>query len=331
MAKRTLNNTRLGIFVLAGLLFLVLLLYMIGKNRNLFGSTYELKAKFSNVQGLVSGNNVRFSGIQAGTVKRVKILTDTVIEVTMVIDKKMKSIIRKNAIASIGTDGLVGNKVVNIHPAGEPAPLALPGELIATRRSIDTDEMLETLYQTNNDIAIIAAELKTTVHRLNSSRALWTLLDDQSIPADIRRSVANVRSATLKAGTAVDQFNAILNDVREGKGSVGALLTDTSFATNLNAAILKINVVGERADSLVMVVNTMMKGLKEDIDNGKGTMNTLFKDSSMATQLRKSLENIERGTESFNQSMEALKHNFLLRGYFRKQEKKKARNAATNQ
>jgi phospholipid/cholesterol/gamma-HCH transport system substrate-binding protein len=65
---------------------------MIGKNRNLFGSTYELKARFGNVQGLVSGNNVRFSGIQAGTVKRVKILSDTVIEVTMVIDRKMKSI-----------------------------------------------------------------------------------------------------------------------------------------------------------------------------------------------------------------------------------------------
>ena len=89
---------------------------MIGKNRNLFGATYVLKARFENVQGLVAGNNVRFSGIQAGTVKKVKILNDTVIEVTMIIETKMKTIIRKNAIASIGTDGLVGNKVVNIIP-----------------------------------------------------------------------------------------------------------------------------------------------------------------------------------------------------------------------
>ncbi len=77
MAKRVVNNVKLGIFVLGGLLFLVFLLYMIGKNRNMFGNTYVLKARFENVSGLVAGNNVRFSGIQAGTVKKVKILNDT--------------------------------------------------------------------------------------------------------------------------------------------------------------------------------------------------------------------------------------------------------------
>ena len=74
MAKQGINNVKLGAFVLAGLLFLVLLLYMIGKNRNLFGATYLLKAKFENVQGLVTGNNVRFAGIEAGTVKKIIIL-----------------------------------------------------------------------------------------------------------------------------------------------------------------------------------------------------------------------------------------------------------------
>src|SRR5665647_546677 len=117
MAKRIINNVKLGSFVLAGLICLVLLLYMIGKNRNLFGNNYVLKTRFENVQGLIAGNNVRFSGIQAGTVKSIKILNDTVIEVTMIIEKKMQSIIRKNAITSIGTEGVVGNKVVNIVPA----------------------------------------------------------------------------------------------------------------------------------------------------------------------------------------------------------------------
>ena len=88
MAKHGINNVKLGAFALAGLLFLVLLLYMIGKNRSLFGATYILKARFENVQGLVPGNNVRFSGIEAGTVKRIKILNDTTIEVTMAIEKK---------------------------------------------------------------------------------------------------------------------------------------------------------------------------------------------------------------------------------------------------
>jgi phospholipid/cholesterol/gamma-HCH transport system substrate-binding protein len=84
--KQTSNNIKLGVFVLAGLLFLILLLYMIGRNRNLFGRNYVLKARFENVQGLIPGNNVRFAGIQAGTVKKIQILNDTMIEVTMFID-----------------------------------------------------------------------------------------------------------------------------------------------------------------------------------------------------------------------------------------------------
>jgi len=81
MAKNTISNMKLGAFVLAGVLCLVLLLFMIGKNMNLFGNTYVLKARFENIQGLVVGNNIRYSGIQTGTVKNIKILNDTVIEV----------------------------------------------------------------------------------------------------------------------------------------------------------------------------------------------------------------------------------------------------------
>ncbi len=330
MANRVIGNVKLGAFVLGGLLFLVLLLYMIGKNRNLFGSTYILKARFDNVKGLVAGNNVRFSGIQAGTVKRIKILADTVIEVTMIIDTKMEPIIRKNAIASIGTDGLVGNKVVNIVPAGQPAPLAAEGDILPSKKSVNTDEMLQTLYKTNNDIATIAGNLKTTVQQINSSSALWDLLNDKSIPRELRMSLANIRHATGNAGTIVDTLHAIVMDVRNGKGSIGAILTDSTLAQSLNDAIVKIKEVGEEADSLANALHKMVAGIQQDIDNGKGTVNALLKDSAMVIKLNASLDNIQKGTDGFNQNMEAMKHNFLLRGYFRKQEKQKAKTEATN-
>jgi phospholipid/cholesterol/gamma-HCH transport system substrate-binding protein len=322
MAKRVISNIKLGLFVLGGLLFLVLL-YMIGKNRSLFGSTYTLKARFENVQGLVAGNNVRFSGIQAGTVKRVKILSDTVIEVTMIIDTKMESIIRKNAVVSIGTDGLVGNKVVNIVPAGESRPLAEEGDILPSKKSVNTDEMMQTLYKTNNDIAVIAANLKTTVQQINNSSALWALLNDKSIPQDLRTSLANIRLATGKAGNMADDLRDIVTNIKDGKGSVGAILKDTSFAYNLTQAIQKIKTVGDEADSLANEINTVVAGLRQDINNGKGTVNALLKDSAMVIKLNASLDNIQKGTDGFNQNMEALKHNFLLRGYFRKQEKQK--------
>jgi phospholipid/cholesterol/gamma-HCH transport system substrate-binding protein len=329
MTKRVISNVKLGVFVLGGLLFLVLLLYMIGKNRSLFGSTYVLKARFENVQGLVAGNNVRFSGIQAGTVKRVKILSDTVIEVTMIIETKMKDIIRKNAVVSIGTDGLVGNKVVNIVPAGEPGALAEEDDVLATKKSVNTDEMLQTLYKTNNDIAVIADNLKTTVQQINNSSALWALLNDKSIPQDLRISLTNIRLATGKAGNMANDLHDIVMDVKGGKGSLGAILTDTSFAYNLNEAIQKIKTVGDEADSLAGEINKVVADIRHDVNNGKGSVNALLKDSMMALKLNASLDNIQKGTDGFNQNMEALKHNFLFRGYFKKQEKQKRKDEMT--
>ena len=310
-------------FALAGLIFLVLLLYMIGKNRNLFGSTYILKARFENIQGLVTGNNVRFAGIEAGTVKRIKIQNDTTVEITMIIDKKMLNVIRKNAMVSIGTEGFVGNKVVNIVPSRQPSPLAEEGDMLVSRKSVDTDEMLQTLSQTNNDVAVIAANLKVTIQRINNSSALWDLLNDHSLPQDLRISGANIRSATVKANNMAGNLDELVMQVKEGKGGLGALISDTSFSRNLNEAVRKIEKVGDEADSLANRINRMIEGIEYDVNKGKGTINALLKDSLLVIKLNESLTNIQKGTEGFNQNMEAIKHNFLLRGYFKRQDKQK--------
>ena len=323
MARQTINNAKLGLFVLAGLLFLIILLYMIGRNRSLFGSTYLLKARFENVQGLIPGNNVRYAGIQAGTVKNIDILNDTTIEVSMIIETKMENIIRKDAITSIGTDGLVGNKVINIVPGRSNAAIAIEGDLLATKKALDTDDILSTLSNTNKDVAIIVAGLKTTVERINNSSALWTLLSDDTIPIDIRKSATNIQLATAKASIMTNDLHAIIRELKEGKGSAGILLKDTAFAYNLNDAALKIKSVGVQADKLSIQLNTLVSGIQNDINKGKGPANALLRDSSMVNNLNKSLDNIQKGTDGFNQNMEALKKSLLFKGYFRRQEKQK--------
>ena len=330
MTNRIINNAKLGIFVIAGLLFLILLLYMIGRNRNLFGSNYVLKARFENVQGLKAGNNIRYSGIEVGTVKKVTILNDTLIEVTMLIDDKMKGIIRKNAIASIGTEGFVGNKVLNISPGPHPASPVEEGDVLNTKKAIDTDELLRTLNKTNNDIAVIVENLKKTTQNINSSEALWKILNEKTLPENIRVSANNIRLATARAANMVDDLHDLVNDVKNGKGSLGAILTDSSYAKNFNDAVKKIKLVGEHADTLAGEINGLVTSLKNDLNNSKGVVNTLLKDTSVVHKLHLSLNNIERGTNAFNQDMEALKHNFLLRGYFRKLEKQKQKEEKKN-
>lgn len=311
--------------MLAGFAFLILLLFMLGKNQNLFGNTYVLKASFDNVQGLLVGNNVRYSGIQVGTVKKIKIVNDTLIEVTMNIENRMLPVIKKNALVSIGTEGFVGNKVVNIIPLREPGPLAEEGDILLSGKTIDTDKMLQTLSKTNDDVAVIVEGLKVTVERINRSSALWTLLDDPSLPKNVRLSIENIKLATVKASHTMDDLATIVEDIKEGKGSVGAVLKDTLYAQNLGDAILKIKSAGNKIDSIAADINEVVLEIKQDVNTGKGPVNALLKDSAIMIKLNTSLDNIQKGTDGFNQSMEALKHNFLLRGYFKKLERKKAK------
>src|SRR6185369_12860165 len=131
MTMKTIENAKLGLFVIAGLLFLIFSLYMIGRNRTLFGSSFTISANFRNVNGLMLGNNVRFSGIDVGTVQKIEIVSDTLVKVTMIIDEGVRKFVKKNAVASVGTDGLMGNKVININSQpGDVDPVS-PGFVLA--------------------------------------------------------------------------------------------------------------------------------------------------------------------------------------------------------
>ena len=323
MAKQTINNIKLGIFIIAGLLLLILGLYMIGRDSNLFSSNYVLKARFEHVQGLTPGNNIRYAGIQVGTVKKVAIISDSSIEVTMFIEEDMKQFIRVNDVVSISTDGLMGNKLMQITPSKDGSAFAVDGDFLKTKKLISTDEMLELLNRTNQNVAVISEDLKNTVQRINNSKALWQVLDNEALPKNIFASVNNIRSATVKADLMVKDLQTIIADVKQGKGSLGKIITDTAIAYNLNEAIEKIKLVGSNADSLAADLHTFTLSVKNDVNDGKGTVHSLLRDSLLVQKLNNSLQNIEQGTDGFNQNMEALKSNFLFRGYFRRLEKQK--------
>src|SRR5438105_1796454 len=112
-----------GLFVIAGLVLFTLAIYMLGKQRNIFGASFRLNCIFKNVSGLQVGNNVRFAGINVGTVENISILSDTTVRVKMVIDKNVKKYIKRDAQAIIGSEGLMGDKIVNIFPGNFSSPV----------------------------------------------------------------------------------------------------------------------------------------------------------------------------------------------------------------
>ncbi len=325
MKRTTIDSVKLGIFVLVALVLLIFTLYTLGKNKNLFGSSIELKTHFKNVNGLLVGNRVRFSGIEVGNVRSVRILNDTIIEVLMNVDKDMKKFIRKDALAQLGTDGLIGNRLVSIIPQGGEASFIEGGDLLASREEINTQEMLGTLYKTNENIALISEELIHTVKMVNSSSELNKILNDGTLAANLSLSLKKLRETTESASLFAKNAVETLKLASEGEGTLAAVLTDTSLASDLRFAISDIRKLEGRADKLLCDLTEAVGSINKEIHEGKGIANSLLRDSIMTERLKNTLENVERGSASFAEDMEALKSNFLFRKYFRNKEKEKGK------
>jgi phospholipid/cholesterol/gamma-HCH transport system substrate-binding protein len=325
MRNKKIDNAKVGLMVISGLVFLVFTLYMIGKNRNLFGSTFTIKAVLTNVNGLVPGNNVRFKGIDVGTVKSITVANDSAILVTMTIDKSMKPFIKKNAIASVGTDGLMGNKLININSDPSPSQPIEKGDVIQSRQPIETDEMLRTLNTTNKNIEKITTNLYEITVKLNSSESLWTLLSDTVITKDLKNAVVGFKQAGANTSDMTATARNMVQKLENGNGIAYQLFTDTTLTHQLTSSLQQI----QQASSQTSVIMKDLKKVVDDINQGNGTAGLLLKDSLLRQSLFKSATNVEQGTDRFNTNMEALKSNFLFRRYFRKLEKEQKKTTQT--
>lgn len=212
------SNVKTGLLVIAGIFLFILTLFIIGKRQDLFGATFEVKAHFANLNGLSKGNNIRFAGIQAGTVKSIRLIDDTTVEVTMRIDDAMKPYILKNAMVSIGTEGLIGNSVINIIPGKGPAAWAERGDLLASQKSMDKEEILQTFYKIHKNAEDISENLKITARRINSSKALWDIFGDTGLSGNIKKSMNNISEASIYAKNVARDLNSIVGGVKNGKG-----------------------------------------------------------------------------------------------------------------
>jgi phospholipid/cholesterol/gamma-HCH transport system substrate-binding protein len=325
MENKKSNIIRLGLFVLSGLAILILSLFLIGRNQHMIGSHYILKARFQNVSGLRDGNNVRYAGIEVGTVDELRIIDDTTLEVLMLINSDMKKVIRKNALASIGADGLMGNKVVNIVPQPGQEPYAADGDLLVSRMAVDFDDIIRNLSGITGQVQEIAQGLRTTVDRINTSQGIWKLLGDTSLDTRIRSALANLDRASGNAQQMTIDLKDMVSDVKSGEGNLGMILRDSGMALQLQASIGHLEEVTRNANQLAIDLQKISGTVKADMDSGDGTLNLVLKDTALSGSISRTMFNVEKGTAAFQENMEAMKHNFLFRGYFKKQEKQKAK------
>lgn len=314
MAKDDSKKTRVGLLVTIGTALLIITMYLIGDKQNIFGSTFNISANFHNVNGLMVGNNVRFNGINVGTIRHIEIINDSTIQVEMTIENKVREYIKKNTLASVGTDGLMGNKLINLNFSKAESEPIEDGDVLESLKPIETDEMLRTLNRTNEEIGVIVKNLRLITQKVNSPNTLWNLLMDTVVAENVKAAIVNFKITSGQSAVITGDLSSIVRDIKSGKGSVGALLTDTSFAHQLSQTIVNINLV---SDSLAYITGDL-KNITTKVKNGDGAIGTLLMDTTFVHNLNESLLNIKNGTKGFDDNMEALKHNFLLRKYYKK-------------
>lgn len=323
MEKTTSQKIRLGLFVIIGLLIFILAIYFIGDKEKMFGKTNHLKTVFNNVNGLQLGNSVRYSGISVGTVRGIEMINDTSIRVDMIIDKAIFPYIKKDAVATISSDGLVGNMIISIIPGKGNESSVDPGDEISSNNRIRTEDMMNTLSVTNKNAAKLTANLlKITNEIIKGKGTLGLLLNDTLMSKDLRETMRYLKSTTKETSETVTKIDQLVTSLDKSDNAIGVIKDPAvankikNMVTNLDQSTIELNKVISHLDATIL-------NLKE----GKGTINYLSNNPELVQKIDSTMTNINGASFKLNQNMEALKHNFLFRGYFKKQEKEKAKAA----
>lgn len=197
MKKESGNTMKLGVFVVVGLAIFVTIVYLIGKQKNLFGSTFILRSQFKTVSGLKVGNNVRFSGINVGTVDDIVLTNDSTVLVNMIIKKDVQKFIKSDARTNISSDGLMGDKVVSISPGNSTSPIVKDNGLIQAKDPIEMDDIMISVKNSVDNIDIITDQLADFTYKLNNGKgALSKLMNDEKFGKTLDATMTNLKTGS---------------------------------------------------------------------------------------------------------------------------------------
>jgi phospholipid/cholesterol/gamma-HCH transport system substrate-binding protein len=288
---------KLGFFIITGLVFFVVAIFYVGSKSNLFTPTIRVYTTFSSVSGLLEGNSVRFAGIDVGTVQNIEITASNKVVVTMIIQSDVKKFIKKDSEVSIGSEGLVGNKIVAISPGTPESPGVKDGDEIKSVQPVELSDIFKSLNESTINAQRISTDLADIIAKVNEGKGtLGQLVNNDQLYRTVDSTITGFAVAT-------GQVNIVIKKVASSIDTISGDITQlTAKIRSITGDIAEISRKMNSSESIVGTLLTdtaFARNLKEVITN-----------ANMTTK------NLEKGSFSFSQNMEALKHNFLFKGYF---------------
>ncbi len=313
-----------GLFVLIGLIILVAGILVLGSQQNRFSKNIQVTAYFHDVKGLKVGNNVWFSGVKVGIVKQIAFENVESVRVVMHIEEKSSQYIRKDVNASIGSDGLIGNSIVNLEGGTASAPAIVAGDHISTKENGGVEAMLHTLQINNENLLEITKNFAAlSANLVEGKGSVGALLADESIAVSLKESLASMQSAMGSVDRSMKNVVTLTGKLNSNQGLIHDLTTDTAVFASLRSSAAQLQGVTQTANALMANLDEVSNRLN-DKDNAIGV---LTNDPATAEEIKQILRNLNLSTEKLDENMEALQSNFLLRGFFKRRakEEEKAR------
>lgn len=345
MKKFQTQTINLGIFVIIISILLILGIYLIGNNKSLFGSNIVVHSSFGNAAGLQKGNNVRYSGITIGTVDNIQIINDSTIQIDMRLQRDAREYVRKNAVVSIGVDGIVGSALININPGEGNASFIEEGDHLASTSLQGVEEIMNSFGQTSLNLSALSTEFLRTSKSINEGEGpVAALLSDSTFTNHLINTARNLELGTQMLITIENELKKSIDQINSQPNNLNRLLYDSTIMQSLKSVTedLKEHVSDNQLSAIDSIAASLqhtsrnLELISQNILQFSNEMNadknsllyTLMSDSSSAANIQITLENLKTGSELLNEDLRALQDNFLTRRYFRKQEKAARRDSA---
>jgi phospholipid/cholesterol/gamma-HCH transport system substrate-binding protein len=193
------QKVKTGIFVTIGIGILLVAVFIIGNQKNLFDNRFTIKANFNNVSGLQAGNLVRFAGINVGTVSDISIINDTTVQVSLALQESVKKFIKQDASANIGNDGLMGDKIIQISPGSAGQPLVKENSVITGKNPLNIDAVMVKLNNIATNAETMTSSLAEIVGKVNNGQgSLGRLINNDKLARNLEGTL-NSTTETVKS------------------------------------------------------------------------------------------------------------------------------------
>jgi phospholipid/cholesterol/gamma-HCH transport system substrate-binding protein len=329
MEKRKNKNALIvGVFILIAILIFVVLIFTLGGEKKSFTKKFPVKVVFTDINGLKEGNNIWFSGVRVGTVKNIHLRGASEVEVTLNIEEKVRSFIHKDATVKVSSEGLLGNKLVILYGGSPASPLIENNDYVTAQIISPNDDIMVLLKAAGKNLLDISGNINEVSKKINTGEGtLGKLINDPSALNTLQASLSNFKTVSATSKKVVDNIEGFAERMNKESSSINKILSDTLMYDSINAIISQIKEVTATAGTVSNNIKIFAENIKNASSSLQDTNNTagmVLHSKQLVQQLQLIINNLEGASYKMDEDLEAIQHNFLFRGYFRKKEKNKA-------